>query len=193
MIVGLDVSARATALCFIDEKKWDAKTLAEPYVFTHVFGSSVPSDGTERERVERLSIISDAVVRTLRQRDGDLTGIFIEDYAFSSTSAHVRTVAEVTGVIKRDVFREIGMVVQPIVAAHARKILLQKLPRMKGLKGWIVKNVRRLGGQAIVWTEDEIDAFVIANAGLMKMGGVACSFLGLHDPGSSKDGLRRTS
>jgi hypothetical protein len=46
------------------------------------------------------------------------------------------------------------------------------------VKAFAVRNVKRLGGPASGWTDDQIDAFVIMNHGVMLQGGTALTFPG---------------
>ncbi len=101
--------------------------------------------------------------------------IYVEDHAFGKGGRNANQTIEMTGVVKARLFDDWGAVVLPVASASARKTLLQNLVRSE-VKAWVVKNVRRLGGPAMKWTPDEIDAFCIMNHGLMLEGGVAMTY-----------------
>lgn len=146
-----------------------------------VSGSKLSADASAKDHVERLLRINDDVHYFCV--DLEATRVAIEEYAFSAgRQSHAHSLAELGGTIKLRIFRSLGIVVEPITASHARKVLLQKCPR-KGAKDFAVVNVRRLGPIAKAWTEDECDAFAIANTILMRAGGTALTFEGLVTPG----------
>lgn len=170
-IVGLDLSLRAAAVCAIPVG-WDQNF---GHVRTRVFGHGLAHDADEHARLSRLHEIADGIVTFCREYRTQR--VFVEQYAFSQAMSHARSIAECGGVVKYRLFRKLGHVAEPIVAAGARKLLLQHLPRAD-VKKFVVRNVRRLEGSPRTWGEDEIDAFVIANAGLDRCGYVALSFPG---------------
>lgn len=184
MIIGLDVSLRACAACCIYTGHSEHGT-RWPYsldgVFTHVAGQSLEADASSKRRVERIQFITNDLIAWVREciPHEKFNGVFIEDYAFGAMGAHVRSVAELTGVIKWRFFDELAVIIEPINMARARKILLQKVPR-KDAKKFVSANVKRVCGKASTWTDDEIDAFVISNAGVMLTGDIAMTFEGQH-------------
>lgn len=176
-IVGLDLSLRAAAACAIPVK-WDHDVAK---LRTMVIGSSLSNDASEDERLDRIDQICKAMVKFCGQNNAIAIGV--EEYAFAQGASHAHAIGELGGNVKRDIRTLLGITPQPIIASTARKTLLQKLPRPKGakkgfLKSFVSYNVKRLGGQITRWTDDEIDAFVIANARLMQYGGMAMTFEG---------------
>jgi hypothetical protein len=171
-VVGLDLSLRASAICALP-CPWDHDMAAARVM--HV-GADLTKEATPRDRLDRMVTIADALLAFCK--DVQARRIYIEDHAFglASTSNANQTI-EMTGVVKALLYTEWGIAPEPIHSAKARKILLQQLPR-KDVKKFAQRNVKLLGGQVAEWTEDEIDAFVIANAGIMLAGGVAMTFLG---------------
>lgn len=170
MIVGLDLSLRAAAAC-ASPANWDHDLTK---LTMGVWGSSLKADATPSERVKRIADIVEGVVKFCNRGVGR---VFVEEMTFGSTGAHAREVAELTGAVKHRLWIDLGIVAEPIVASRARKVLLQRLPR-KDVKGYVIANVRRLGGPALMWTPDEIDALVCCNAGIEIAGGTAMSFEG---------------
>ncbi len=169
-VVGFDLSLRATAACALP-LEWD---LDLERAVTTTSGYPLDSEADAEALIRRV----DHIVRDLVLFCGVYRAkhIFIEGLAFSQQSNRAHALAELHGAVKLTFFRELGIVVEPFTASFARKVLLQKLPK-KDSKAFTLANVRRFTAVA-EWTEDEIDAFVVANAGLMRTGGVAMSFPG---------------
>lgn len=165
-VVGLDLSLRAAAVCAVP-KDWKGDLND---VHMQVFGYSLPNDADERDRMRRFHEIAEGIVNFCRIYP--VHASFIEQYAFSQSASHARSIAECGGIVKYRMYRKLGIVPTPIVASQARKILCGKLPRAK-VKDFVIAQVRRLEGRAREWGPDETDAFVIANAGLERVGGVA--------------------
>jgi len=171
VVVGLDLSLRAAAVCAIPIG-W-GQDLTK--VVTAVFGASLTQDATTRDRLERLiQIAHDIELFCIHHK---ATHVATEAYAFAARSSSAHALAELGGVVKTRLLDHLDIVTESIVASQARKTLLQKLPRKK-VKEYTLRNVRRLGGVTKTWTDDEIDAMVIANHLLMTCGGVAMTFEG---------------
>lgn len=176
-VVGLDLSMRGTAACALP-LRWD-------YDLRHVqmlrAGRALGATASALERAERIAQIShDIVVFCLNVR---AKYVAVEDYAYGMGGQHTTQVHELGGVVKHEVLEMFHFAVEPIVSSSARKLLLQRLPGSRGqkkgfLKEFVVRNVKRLGKIAEDWTDDECDAFVVANAALDRAGVVPLSFLG---------------
>ncbi len=180
-IVGLDLSLTAAAACAIP-LDWDKKKHRLKLVRMLRTGYDLKKDATQRDRVQRMSSIREDIFEFVREVQGHV--VFIEDHAYAAQStANASQIVELTGAVKVDLFENWGTVVMPIPSMTARKIMLQKLPSPKTtrekVKPFTLRNVRRLGGPALEWTDDEIDAFVVANAAYMKVGCTALSFPGV--------------
>lgn len=171
-VVGLDLSLRASGVCALPTPWNQDMRLAR---VMHV-GAELTKEATATMRIERMVRIANTIVAFCRSVNAGR--VFIEDHAFglSSTNNANQTI-EMTGIVKAAIYTEIGSAVEPVHASRARKILLQQLPR-KDIKKFAQANVKRLGGVVQSWSEDEIDSFVIANAGIMLTGGVAMTFPG---------------
>lgn len=176
-IVGLDLSLTAAAACALP-KKWDHDMKSAR---TMVVGYGVSNAEGEEARLERLDDIAEAIVKFCMMNHAVAVGV--EDYAFSQGQSRAHALGEAGGVVKLEIYRRLQLTTIPIVASTARKTLLQKLPSPRGqkkgfLKEFVVRNVRRLKGPTLKWTDDEIDAFVIANHRRMLAGETAMSYLG---------------
>jgi archaellum biogenesis ATPase FlaH len=133
-------------------------------------GLPLTKDATVRERIERIAQIAhDVSVFCINVH---AVHVSTETYAFNAGGAHAHELAELGGVVKHQLLDGLNIVTDSIPAATARKTMLQKLPR-SDVKAFVTRNVRRLGGLALEWTHDEIDALVICNHALMKAGFVA--------------------
>jgi len=175
-VIGLDLSLRAAAACAIP-LKWNQDMTR---IRTMVIGHGV-TQGDEEGRLDRLDAISSKIGDFCV--DNRAKVVALEEYAFSQGQAHAHSIGEVGGVVKLEIRRRLEITPQPIFSPTARKTLLQWLPSVRGkpkgyLKKYVAANVRRLEGITSKWTEDEIDAFVIANHALMLAGGMAMTFEG---------------
>lgn len=170
-VVGLDLSLTGTAACALplgwDHDMYRARTMKSGYM--------LPNDSSPEDQVKRLITIVDDVVDFCDRRRAK--HVYIENYAFSQKQSRAHALGELGGTVKKEVYQKLGLVVIPVVASRARKILLQHLPRADSKK-FTIKNVKRLEGPSWGWTEDECDSFVVCNAGLMFVGGTAMSFPG---------------
>jgi Holliday junction resolvasome RuvABC endonuclease subunit len=172
-IVGLDLSLRAAAACALPRGwNYDMKR-----VRTMVVGENVSNAEGEDARIRRLDKIASAIVAFCKSNHAIAIGV--EDYAFSQGQSRAHALGELGGVVKLEIFKALGIAPLPIVASTARKTLLQRA-RVKGMKDkdYVIHNVQRLGPVAQRWTNDEIDAFVIANAMVERAGGIALTYEG---------------
>lgn len=172
-IIGLDLSLRAAAVCALPRNwQYDMKSIR-----TLVVGENVSNADAEEARIRRLDKISSAIVEFCRSNHAIAIGV--EDYAFSQGQSRAHALGELGGVVKLAIYKALGIAPLPIVASTARKTLLQRA-RVKGMKDkdYVVHNVKRLGPVAERWTDDEVDAFVIANAMLERAGYIALTYEG---------------
>lgn len=173
-VVGLDLSLRSTGLCALPVD-WDFDLRNVKMGRT---GYELRKDSTPKERIERLAQIAHDVsvfcVNAKAIRIGQ------EEYAYGAGGSRALELAESGGAVKVDLLETLGLASYPVQASNARKVLLQHVPRLgKGkTKPWVIANVRRLGPIAETWTEDQCDAFVVANTVLMHAGYTAMSFPG---------------
>lgn len=178
-VLGLDLSLTGTAGCVIPHD-WDLDLARVRMVNA---GYPLPSDATLEEQTRRV----ERIVRTCAEAAAGASLVCCEDHAFGlAFTANANRVIEMTGAVKREIHRDLGIIVQPVSSTRARKCLLQQVPQ-KGSKLFTQRNVKRLGPIALAWNDDEIDAFVVANYALMVVGGVAMTF-----PGTFEKAPRRT-
>jgi len=169
IIVGIDLSLRAAAAAKV-VLPWDGDL---EDVRTCIVGRDLGLAATPRERAERL----EHIVNRLADFCTDATDIHLEEYAFAASGAHAHAIGEVGGSLKLWFRKHLDRDPLPVHSAAARKTMLQKLPRSE-VKKFVVRNVKRLGSPATGWTDDQIDAFVVMNHGVMLAGGVALTFAG---------------
>jgi Holliday junction resolvasome RuvABC endonuclease subunit len=173
-VVGIDLSLRAAAACAIPFP-WD-HDLEKVRMLRA--GYALGMAATAKERIERIAQLAhDISIFCLNVK---ACRIGIEDYAFSKSSAHQHQTFETGGALKVAVLELLDLEVYPITASTARKTLLGVVPRLGAgkTKPWVVRNVKRLGGPTEGWTDDEADAFVVANRVLADAGGIAMAFDG---------------
>lgn len=130
-------------------------------------GYGLPKDASQRDRAVRCECILRALVEFIEREQP--TDVWLEQYAYSSELSHAHSIGELGGVVKRELMLR-RLPFQSIAAASARKVL-GKQPRSGG-KVWAAEIIYRAGGDvAKAWNEDQVDAFVVANAGLLELGG----------------------
>lgn len=135
-----------------------------------------PKGATREQKADRWARISHAVLAFCEKHQPMLVGV--EDYAFSRKSSSVTRLAELGGIVRIDLWRaRPEWLPHEVTASQARKVLLGKVPQ-KDAKDWTQANVRRLKGEAIYWTEDEVDAVVVANFAAQIAGWAPLSFPG---------------
>lgn len=189
-IVGLDLSLTAPAAICIPGA-WDGRDLSA-IVVSKLGSEARGTPGSDVERIARMSSIAVAVVAFVAKqvpfayedRDGWQLPpglrplVYVEGYAFGARSSSAHALAELGGIVRVDLFRDLGLTVTPVVASSARKTLLQKLPRAD-LKKFVERNMRRLQGETYYWSGDVIDAFAVGNHARMLNGWRHMSFPGV--------------
>ena len=175
IIVGLDLSLSAAA-CACVSLPWDGSIAA---VRTLIVGRKLPNDAPPEAQVRRLDDVSNEICRFCAGADA----VYVEEYAFSQGQSRAHALGELGGVAKVRLLERCGLVAIPVHNNTARKTLLQHVPSARGkpkgfVKKWVLCNVRRLGGQAATWTDDQVDAFVVMNEGIAREGGIPLSFAG---------------
>ena len=163
MIIGIDLSLRATGLCAVP-LDWGGDW--ERVAFATV-GESLSRSAPVRDRVRRLISVSQQIL-TFASSRGATVAVF-EEYAFAQRGAGSREIAELGGVVKVGL-QQHGVEVRTVPASQARKALLGKVPR-KDPKGAVEAALRAAG--APFQTTDEAEAFAVANAVLSELGATA--------------------
>jgi hypothetical protein len=131
---------------------------------------------TPEEQIRRIDILSARLLTNIFSRvvrKGDILDVFIEEYAFRQGGlSSASLLREIGGVVKLKLWQELGLGCIPIVAASARKLLCGTVPSKKTtgieVKDFVGQFLRKAG--ASFSSDDESDAFVIANAGLHRLG-----------------------
>lgn len=179
VVMGLDLSLRASAALVIPAG-WELGRWNK--LVSHVVGSNLLQDADQGQKLSRLESISDEIVKFAR--DNHVTHVFVEQYAFSQMLTRAHAIGELGGVVKLDLRRKLGLVVMPVVASQARKFLCGTVPR-KDSKDFVIAKLVDMG--ANFQTDDEGDAFVVANWGLSELGLVALS-VGAQDGATKPTG-----
>lgn len=179
VVLGLDLSLGAPAACVLSSMwkpgYWLLKSACWKSEIDEFMKARLDNGWPiERARIERLDFIAKRVAQFARLNNAtsmNNAAIFVEGYAFGSQNAR-EALAELGGVVKLFLLKDLGIVVRPIVAASARKTLLGKVPSKKTsgveVKDYVNEKLARMGAR--FKTMDEGDAFVIANAGRAALG-----------------------
>jgi Holliday junction resolvasome RuvABC endonuclease subunit len=154
--MGLDVSLRGTGWCVLP-KEW------QPGSWWSVKSGRLTEEGA-LEGMPRVEAAVKAV--TERVVVYGVSAVFVEQYAFSFSTNGITRVAELLGALRYELWKLDGIEVVPVVASSARKTLFGKLPRMvrKEIKQHVEHELGKMGAPK-EWSEDERDAFCIANHG----------------------------
>lgn len=179
--IGLDLSLRSSAACFIaegwkgDMREGKGIVVGGPWGREAMEADS--ASGVEEDKAERMSEIAEAI-RVFVARFDHGGEIAIEGHAFGlAHRANGSLLMELAGAVKVHLFRELNVVCIPVAAPSARKTLLDNCP-VKGAKEFVERNVRRLKGEALYWQGDQVDSFVVCNHFVRLRGGVPLSFAG---------------
>lgn len=173
--VGIDLSQSACGVVVIPVPfacEWDR-------VRRVTCGAKVGRDATPEQRADHLVKLGHNVLRWLREAAGPFTDVAFEGYPMGSGSLHaIDRVAEIGGVLRRDIRVAFGIAPTASPIASARKLFLGSLSHAhlaQCVRHMKPAEVRKLGKQkAAVWAEsqrmrcgfktpDEADAFVAAN------------------------------
>jgi hypothetical protein len=159
--IGLDLSLRAAGICVI-EPEWEPGEWDRIHVRVagYDFDPKVHS-GDAKDKIERLSSISDAVVEVVSHWStvGPLA-IGVEDYAWGMLQG-AQYLGEVGGVVKVSIFRSCGIVPLAVNSSSWRKLLLG-LGRGKGIKAEVHRRLK-IAEVPKTWTGDCMDAMGVAN------------------------------
>lgn len=165
IVLGLDLSLRGLGMVAVpafwggDWTRIARKTVGHP----------LPKAATEADRIGRLVRLSAEVEHFARSHGCTLA--IVEQYAFSSLHGHAHALGELGGVVKVLLGARLGMHLEAVPPASARKLVCGKLPR-KDVKSHVRGELTRMGVPTS-WTADEADAFVVANWALSALGGYA--------------------
>lgn len=124
----------------------------------------------ERERIERMRRTADVLVEFASKTPGRLRG-FVEGYGYNMGGAGAHSLAEFGGILRSRFLSRLGLALEPVAEASARKLLLGKLPP-KDRKLAVQLALGKVGAP---FNSDECDAFAIAGYGLSELGLTALS------------------
>jgi hypothetical protein len=165
VVLGLDLSLSAAGMVALPST-WDGDWSR---VARHWVGESVPKDAPESRRIGRLHRISSEIL-AFASRHGCTTAA-VEGYAFGAKFERER-LGEITGAVKLALATRGGLVIEDVVQPMtARKLMLGKNPPRDPKA--VVRAFLLDRGMPREWTEDEVDAFVVANWKLALAGGPA--------------------
>ena len=101
--------------------------------------------------------------------------LFVEQYAFSKNNAQASKLMELGGIVRMRMYEYGGPkgLMQVVASASARKLLLGKIPRGKGVQKLAVQRYLFDAGAPKTWEENICDAMAVANFGLSEAGGKA--------------------
>lgn len=165
VVLGADLSLRGAGLVAVPAD-WcgDWSKIARATV-----GHPLPKSASTADRIGRLVRLSAEVV-TFGEQNGCTVAI-LEEYAFTSMHSHAHALGELGGVVKVLLRERSKLQVDVVPPASARKLIAGKLPR-KDVKVH-VRGVLTSMGMPTAWTDDEADAFVVANWAMSAIGGYA--------------------
>jgi len=131
-------------------------------------GEKLGNDATPQQKLGRLVRISSEILAIAEMFRPDHA--VVEHYSFNARGHHM-DLGELGGVVKHQLATKLGLVAQPVVASAARKVIMGSVPR-KGAKDATLAYLRKIG-MPLEWTDDEADAFVVANYASSALGGFA--------------------
>lgn len=164
IVIGLDLSLLSSGMVAIPSNwtpgDWDA-------LVCHSFGVGLEKP-TPAQTADRTQSIADEVEAFIKPFIDSGLSIWIEEYAFNQHSASSSKLAELGGVVKVMLASDSRTRnFQTVPSTKVRKLLLGKLPR-RGHKAAVLSRLASYG--ANFDSDDEADAFVVANYGAWKEG-----------------------
>jgi Holliday junction resolvasome RuvABC endonuclease subunit len=171
-VAGIDLSLRGCGLVAVPAD-WNGfwARIAHATV-----GHPLKSTATEADKIGRLVRLSAEIVDFVQKHRCTLA--VLEQYAFTSMHSRAHSLGELGGVVKVLLSECVRIPVDVVPPASARKLLCGKLPR-KDVKIHVRGALTRMD-MPVEWTDDEADAFVVANWAQSALGGYA---LVQADPG----------
>jgi hypothetical protein len=168
---GLDLSIRRSAAVMLpfDFVAGDGSLLWGAVHFGTSRGEQLSREAPERDRIAR-NIETAGYVETMIGNMAAFanTRVYVEDYAYGAAYESAR-IGEVTGLVKAGLWK-LAPELAPVPAnmASARKLFLGKLSRGVKPKEAVERACKLIG--VPFDTQDEMDAFVVANYGLSEQG-----------------------
>lgn len=167
VIMGLDLSLTGSGACIVPAG-W---TLGDwRQLKTLKVGLKLEQNASPAVAVSRLEVIVEHLVKFAL--DHDVTHGFVEGYAYGATFSRPHALGELGGITKYEMWRRVRLPLQSVPAPQARKFLCGTVPQRKtsGIKPktFVAQFLYGLGARFA--SEDEGDAFVVANYGLSEVG-----------------------
>lgn len=135
----------------------------------------VPEGGDLTGEVQRYMAIAEwaegVISDVIRGQHAQEVHAYVEAYGFKKNNSWASRLMESGGVVKATVYMRHAMILTPVNASTARKLLLGKLPRSD--QKIAVQRAVFAAKAPKTWEENICDAFVVCNFGLSEMGGVA--------------------
>lgn len=163
-VVGLDLSTRGTAAVYLPPGwrpgDWDVANI-------HI-GYEAKKDDHARH-TERIHDIASTVVRFIGKHG---TPVFVEEYAFSKGGGYAATmVRELGGTVKAYIFRDLGLVAQPVGQSVIRRYFLNGIPVPQGKGGMARALASAFAPLGCPWEDsDRRDALLVASWGRTEFG-----------------------
>ncbi len=162
VVLGLDLSLSSAGMVAVPAS-WDGDW---DRVARLSVGEVVPNGAPESRRIGRLHRISSEILAFAERNR--CTVAAIEGYAFGAKFSR-EVLGELTGAVKLALATRGGLVIEDVVPApSARKVMLGKNPARDPKP--VVRAFLEDRGLPVGWTDDEVDAFVIANWKLADLG-----------------------
>lgn len=165
VILGLDLSLTGAGMVALPlDWQGDWGRVAHGLV-----GEKLPKDASESRRIGRLKLVTEAIIDFAQWHH--CTTAIVEQYAFTSVHSHAHALGELGGVVKHQLSERLGLIVEAVPPASARKLILGKLPREK-VKDAVIVALTKMG-MPLEWNADEADAFVCTNWAASALGAFA--------------------
>lgn len=164
-VMGLDLSLRGAGICIVPFDWCSSMQWGRVHAFT--FGIPLTRDATQIERANRTDMISKVIYR--KAQEFGVKYVFIEHYSFGS-EYNREALGELGGVVKRDLAKEVVGIrlIDKVTVRAARKLIFGPIKRGVDIKPFVRDKLMEMGARFD--TQDEYDAFVIANWGLCMTG-----------------------
>lgn len=172
ILAGIDLSLTASAIVVCDTG-WDQRW---GEIGTYVFGESLPRDASDDEHARRIARIADRLLSFLRGPTGGASvQCWIESYALGlqGKNKDAHRLIELGGVVRHEL-RGLGYELRTANMSSARKLLLGKVPKGKGVAKKTCQATLRSAGMPHSWTLDQSDAMVCLNYGMSEHAGATC-------------------
>lgn len=161
VVVGLDLSLTGAAAVSIRHdwffKRENVKSIRAGY--------SIGKHASEEAKMDRLIHVARHMIEFVKASGA--THVFVENYAFGA-KFKAPQLGEICGIVKSQIYLTLGMAPVPVPVLSVRKLLCGKIPQKAKKKEYVAAMLKKVGFEFD--SNDEMDAFVVANWGLSKCG-----------------------